>query len=223
MTEMPTVFSRNVLLFEIIIFISLFNPHSHSLQQMIAQRYLLLFLGLIVAVVIVFEAMQLSQTTTHSSVDSHLQSSLHALHVKIEHMTNSSAALERELQALREQLLFVKGGGSVAALRAALASSSSSSSSSGAAAPAAGVALSTSNQRRFHFVFSADCRYPPRVHWQSVVLLYSFFNTQSEDSVITEVLSCHKLDWKPHWHDYWTPEEKQRVKVRARASGFSFS
>lgn len=187
---------------------------------MIAQRYLLLFLGLIVSVVIVFEAMQLSQTTSHSTVDSHLQSALHSLHVKIEQMTNSSSALERELQSLREQLLFIKGGGSAAALRSALASSSSAAGAAAPHAAAAGVALSSlstssslSNQRRFHFVFSADCRYPPRVHWQSVVLLYSFFNTQSEDSVVTEVLSCHKLDWKPHWHDYWTPEEKLRVKV----------
>jgi hypothetical protein len=34
--------------------------------------------------------------------------------------------------------------------------------------------------------------------------------------VVTEVISCHKMDWKPYWHNYWTEDEKKRIMVLAK-------
>jgi hypothetical protein len=81
----------------------------------------------------------------------------------------------------------------------------------GRQAPASAQDLAPSG-KRFHFIISSDCRYPPKNHWQSVVLLYSFFATQVHTSVFTEVLSCHSATWTPPWHEYFTPAEQARVR-----------
>jgi hypothetical protein len=172
----------------------------------------LLFL---VTIVLMFEAFELStRTTSMASIDA---SDLHRKVEALQTQLSSFAAANPNAVGGAAAGGGVHGGGVPgAAPQAALSAPLSRAlptSAKRSGRHEAGIAADLGySGRRLHFVFSGDCRYPPKVHWQSVALLYSFFATQPYPAVITEVLSCHDMAWKPHWHDYFTPQEQARVR-----------
>jgi hypothetical protein len=143
-------------------FLSRGAPSGKSERSFMASQALVIVLVILVAVIIVFEAMQLSWSG--SSADTRTANALVELNSQLDFFQNRTVALERELSKLRAAFEATP----VTTARAAVA----------ATPPATCANRQATNSKRFHFVFSADCRYPPRVHWQSVVLLYSFIRTQ---------------------------------------------
>ena len=160
----------------------------------------------LVVLVLLFEAFDLTTTRSTSLDGSELRRQVAALHARLDALSNDRGPTTTVVPAT---------GVTAAAARTSRLPTSSQRSGR----HEAGIASDLGHTgRRLHFVFSADCRYPPKVHWQSVPLLYSFFQTQPYPAVITEVLSCHNTTWTPHWHLHFTPHEQARVRFHVAPS-----
>jgi hypothetical protein len=172
------------------------------------QTYLVPFLAIVVICMLFFELFELS--TRDSSIVSVDASQLHRaiadLHAHLDaeqngnhnHHKNDNIKQQQQQQQQHQQ-------------QQQQQKSSQQHSRTGRQAPASPEDLAPTG-KRFHFITSSDCRYPPKNHWQSVVLLYSFFATQMHTAVFTEIISCHSATWTPEWHEHLTPEEQARVR-----------
>jgi hypothetical protein len=177
-------------------------------------RFVVPVLVLLVLTMLVLEWMQVS----NSSVSQDLAAAVRSIEQKVD---RSNQLVDKAWAAAAD----AKAAADAAALELKAAAALSRAEATRATAPPVTAAPKLTSRhfaapaqtlapygKRFHFVFSSDCRWPPKAHWQSVALLKSFFDSQMASAVITEVISCHDTAWQPYWFDHLTPAELARTR-----------